>query len=70
MARAKKKKPARIREPWSDVKPIALQVRGSAEWKAWVGKLADTNRQSVAGMVDQALAYWAQKTGFTSPPER
>jgi len=70
MPQSKKKKPTRIREPWSDVKPIAVQVRGSGEWKQWVADLADNNRQSVAGLVDQALAYWAQRTGFKAPPDR
>ena len=66
MAQLEKKNPTKIREAWTDVKPIAVRVRGSAEWKQWVEDLADTNRQSVSGLIDQALAFWAQRTGLCS----
>jgi hypothetical protein len=54
---------------WSR-QPLAIQVRGTPEWKQWVHDLARANRQDVAGVVDTALALQAKQIGFREPPER
>ncbi len=53
-----------------DIKPVAAQVRGSARWKAWVEGLAKAHRQSVAGVIDTALARLAREIGYREPPPR
>ncbi len=67
MARKPTKKPS---QAWASGKPLAAQLRGSAEWKEWLDELAKTNRQSVAGVIDTALARLAREVGFREPPER
>jgi hypothetical protein len=75
MGRKKKASDANIpksRDPstWN-MKPLAVQVRGSAEWKAWVERLAARDRASVADLTDRALAAYARQIGFAEePPER
>src|SRR4051794_12802639 len=32
-----------------------LSIRGSEEWRAWVGRLADHSRLKVADVIDRAL---------------
>ncbi len=63
----KKRKP--VPESWGS-KPIVASVRGSLEWKQWVEELALENRQSVANLIDMALARLAKDTGFRDPPDR
>jgi hypothetical protein len=50
--------------------PFAVQVRGRPEWKKWARGLAKANRQSVAALVDTALARIAKDIGYPDPPER
>jgi len=64
---AKKAKPDP--ETWSS-KAIVASVRGSRQWKKWVEDLAKENRQTVANLIDMALARFAKDTGFRDPPER
>ena len=64
------KGPRRNPDEW-ERKPLVLQMRGSAEWKAWVERLAKFDRGSVADVTDRALAAYARLVGFTEkPPER
>jgi len=56
-------------DTWAS-KPIAAQVRGSARWKRWAQGLAKANRQSVAELIDTALARLAREIGYREPPER
>ena len=60
---------SRSAEDWQS-KPLAIQVRGSIEWKEWVEALAEANRQKVAGLIDTALTRFAKEMGFRDPPER
>jgi len=69
-AMAKKKAPKPKSEPWGESKPLAAQLRGSEEWKAWLEEFARTNRWSVAVVIDTALARLARELGFREPPER
>lgn len=64
---AKKKAPAGKRAP-ATVKSIAFRV--SAEYAAWVEGLAAHNRSTIAGLMDQALASYAQEKGYEQPPGR
>jgi hypothetical protein len=61
---AKKKAPKPKSEPWGESKPLAAQLRGSAEWKAWLEEFARSNRLSVAGVIDMALTRLAKDLGF------
>lgn len=50
---------------------IAVTLRGSPEWKAWVEALAAHARLDVAKVIDRALIDFATKEGFTTKaPER
>ncbi|MGZ5996115.1 MAG: hypothetical protein ACXWN0_10580 [Isosphaeraceae bacterium] len=44
---------------------IAVTLRGSAEWKAWLEALARHTRLDVAKVIDRALIDLAKKEGFT-----
>jgi hypothetical protein len=49
----------------------AVSIRATAEWKAWLEKLADFDRGSVADVIDRALARYATEIRFPdSPPKR
>jgi hypothetical protein len=63
------KKATRDPDTW-EVKPVAAQVPGSIQWKAWVEGLAKAQRQSVAGVIDTALARLAREIGYREPPPR
>jgi|GEM_PF-5506270 len=67
---AKKKAPKPKSQPWGESKPLAAQLRGSEEWKAWLEEFARVNRWSVAGAIDTALTRLAKELGFREPPER
>lgn len=62
-----KAKPQDPRDDW-ERKPLALQVRGSPEWKAWLDRAAKFSRMSVATFIDQAAAKAAREAGFEEPP--
>lgn len=52
-------------------KPIVINIKGDPEWGTWVEKLAEHNRMSVAGLVDQALVLMAKASKFDDkPPKR
>jgi hypothetical protein len=72
LAKAKKKGEVQKTEPvqFGKKQPVVFTIRGSAEWKAWVERLSDRNRQSVSGLIDTALAKFAREIGFEDPPER
>ncbi len=58
---AKKKKiPA---DTWKS-KPVAIQLRGAAEFKAWVQALADFDATDVSELTERALAAYARQIGF------
>lgn len=64
---AQKKKKALTDYPGQ---PLAVQIRGSAEWKQWVEELAKFMRQPISGLVDTSLARTARENGFRDPPKR
>jgi hypothetical protein len=66
-----KKKTARPATKTSKAEGIAVVVRGSPEWKAWVLALAKHARLDVAKVIDRALIDFAAKEGFeVEAPER
>lgn len=61
--------------PWDgvDEKPdcLAVQIRGSEEWRAWVDRAARFNGTNVTSMFDMAVARFVRESGFNEvPPER
>lgn len=64
-----KKKTSRPAEP--DRKPMVVQIRGSAEYKAWAEKLAAFDGSTLAALYDRAARQYAKSIGFhESPPSR
>jgi hypothetical protein len=50
---------------------MALSIRGSAEWRAWVEAGAEFCRTDVAKLVDAALVSYLKDRGFRQePPKR
>ena len=52
------------------VKPMAIQIRGSVEWKAWAERMAKHDGRALAGLVDRALQMYGRQIGFNeeAPP--
>lgn len=68
---AKRKRPVGEAIGSGGGKPLAIQVRGSAEWKAWVEELAAFDRSNIADVTDRAIAAYARTIGFLkTPPPR
>jgi hypothetical protein len=63
MARPKKatkpKKPSPIR---------TFGFKGTVDWGEWLGRFAEHQRTSLAGVIDRALAKLAEAEGFDEPP--
>ena len=51
-------------------KSNVVSIRGSVEWRAWVGRLADHSRLKVADVIDRALLAYAKQEGFNEPAPR
>jgi hypothetical protein len=70
---ATKKKPA-AKMPKTAAKKkglaIAITLKGSPEWKAWVDRLADKFRTDTAKVIDMALVEFARTHGFEEAPRR
>ncbi len=49
-------------------KPVAVAVRGSEEWRAWLEAAAAHCRMSVSAFLDYAATQTAKQQGFTDPP--
>lgn len=45
-------------------------LKGSAEWAGWLERLADHDRNTIVGLIDRALAEYAQNHGFKEPPPK
>lgn len=74
---AQKKTPAVEVPPGDGPKPIAIAVRGTAEWKAWTDRLREFTAKklgvavSLNALVGVALASYAKAIGFNEEaPER
>ena len=65
-----KKKTASTNKPvesWKR-KPMAIQMRGSDEWRAWVERGAAHIGLKTPTLVDQAVRLYLRENGFTEPP--
>lgn len=68
--KATRKTPPAGRESWKS-KPLIAAFRGSEEFKGWLQRFAEFDRQTVAGLMERALVQYARSTGFDEPaPER
>jgi hypothetical protein len=48
-------------------KPVAVTLKGSPEWKAWLEGLSEHCRLDVAKVIDLALVDYAKRAGYDSP---
>ncbi len=62
------KKP-KLHKDWES-KPVAFQVRATAEYKAVIERFAESEGKSVAALVDHALRFYARSVGFEPIPMR
>jgi hypothetical protein len=70
MARPKKPRDQKTRgNPPEGYRTIG--VRASNEWAKWCeGAARHFRTRTVAGLIDRALAEWAEAKGYPAPPER
>ena len=59
-----KRKAAASSSPNGKASTIAVTLRGSQEWKAWLEALAKHARLDVAKVIDRAVIDFAKKEGF------
>lgn len=65
------KKKAKKTKPGEARRSVAVVIKGSAEWKAWVEEGAKHCRLSVSTLADLSLASFLKAQGFKrEPPER
>jgi hypothetical protein len=48
----------------------ALYLNVTADWKDWIGRLAQSQRISVSSTIEQALMDYANAQGVSLPPDR
>ena len=51
-------------------KANVMSIRGTADWRAWLGRYAARRRVTSTALIDQALAEAARRDGFEPPPPR
>lgn len=51
-------------------KQNVLSIRGTAEWRDWLGRLSDHCRLRSADVIDRALIAYARAEGFAEPAPR
>lgn len=70
MAKKRVSKPGAAKAEAGERKSITT-LKGSAEWGAWLERLADFDRNTIVGLIDRAVAEYAQNHGFEErPPKR
>ena len=71
VAKKPPKAPDPIPEPESsNRKPMIVQLRGTAEYKAWAEAFADREGDTLAKLFDRAVRKLARDSGFRDPPKR
>lgn len=50
--------------------PNVVSMRGTPEWREWLGRLSEKCRATPSGLIDRALAELAKREGFEEPPRR
>lgn len=51
-------------------KPMAVQIRGNAEWKKWVEMIADTEHDTVSKFFERLVHQHAKSHGLPEMPDR
>jgi hypothetical protein len=51
-------------------KPMVVQIRGSAEWKAWVEDCARREGDTIAKFFERTARKYAKDAGYPDPPMR
>jgi hypothetical protein len=70
MAKKPVSKPGAAKTEAGERKSITT-LKGSPEWGAWLERLADFDRNTIVGLIDRAVAEYAQNHGFGErPPKR
>ena len=65
-----KKKPEKPAQGRSR-KPVVALILGSPEYKAYLKRLAEFDRETIAGLFDRAIRVYAKHVGFEEPiPKR
>jgi hypothetical protein len=58
-------------QPDPNRKPVAVTIKGTEEWKAWLEEAAGHCRLSVSALIDHAVTRYVKAEGFSKkPPER
>jgi hypothetical protein len=52
------------KKPANGERKSITTLKGSHEWAAWLERLADHDRNTLAGLIDRALVEYAQNHGF------
>lgn len=50
--------------------PSALTLKGGEAWRAWLAEIATQERRARTEVIDAALAVYASRHGYKSPPSR
>lgn len=70
MARVKRKT-GKEQQPAGEPTALTIGVRASKEWAEWLDALAEHYRTTRTGIIDRALAEWAEAEGYpVKPPVR
>ena len=67
---AKKKSRSKPPAPVSDERVAVIVLKGSPEYRDWLGLMSKQTLIPVASIVRDALAKWAKERNFPGPPER
>lgn len=65
---AERKKPGP--KPVDGGRVVLTNIRSTEAWKAWVDRLAEFRRETVADLIDHALVNLARESGFPEMPPR
>ncbi len=68
MGRPKKGQRAERRGP-SEVRPVIIHLKGTAEYAAWLDELHRKTHIAKATLFRLAMEEWAEKHGHAKPPE-
>lgn len=69
IAVAKKRKASNER-PERPVREMAVGIRSTPEWKAWLDRFAESKRTTIVDLIDWSLEEFARSSGFEPPPKR
>jgi hypothetical protein len=68
---AKKKTKPEAPPPEPDPRQIVISIKGSADFRDWLNRLADHERVTSVAVIERALVEYAANHGFAEPaPKR